>query len=249
MREAFGSRPEVVYHLAALTSVLESVQRPWEVHTTNVDMTARLLEAARNGAVEGFVMASTNAVVGRADQLPITESTPLRPLTPYGATKAAAEMLCSAYASCYGMAVACVRLTNVFGPGMAHKDSFVPRLLRAAASGGGVEIYGDGSMRRDYIYVGDAVSAMTVAMRQRYSGPIVTGSGRSVSVSELVQAARQATGCEIPATLGEQRAGEMQAVVVDTSLARSLGFRAETNLEEGLRNAWKTFDTKALRPD
>ena len=121
-----------IVHLAAVTSVLGSLADPAGVHEINVDVTAGLLELARRRGVARFVMASTNAVTGDIGTGTIHEGLPLRPLTPYGATKAAAEMLLSGYAGGYGMITCALRLTNVYGPGMELKDSFVPRLMRAA---------------------------------------------------------------------------------------------------------------------
>ena len=149
---------DAVVHLAAETSVLGSVQRPALVHRVNVDVTAALLELCRERGVPTFVLASTNAVVGACPGT-MTERVPLAPLTPYGATKAAAEMLLSGYAGAYGLRTPALRLTNVYGPGMRHKDSFIPRLMRAAAEGGGVEVYGDGLQRRDLVHVGDVARA------------------------------------------------------------------------------------------
>src|SRR3984893_7184106 len=95
---------DVIIHLAAITSVLASVQDPVSTHRLNVDATARLLELARENEVGNFLLASTTAGVGSgsAPGEVITERTVLRPLTPYGATKAAAEMLLGSYANCYG---------------------------------------------------------------------------------------------------------------------------------------------------
>src|SRR5947207_7436354 len=107
-----------IVHLAAETSVLGSLARPAQVHEVNVEATAALLELARERGVRHFVMASTNAVVGDRGDTTLHEDLPLRPLTPYGATKAAAEMLLSGYAGGYAMTTCAVRLTNVYGPGM-----------------------------------------------------------------------------------------------------------------------------------
>jgi len=115
-----------IIHLAAVTSVLRSIDDPVHVHMVNVDVTARLLELAREHGVGSFLLASTNAVTGNVGQATISERTVLRPLTPYGATKAAGEMLVSAYTNCYGITGASLRFSNVYGPGMAEKDSFIP---------------------------------------------------------------------------------------------------------------------------
>jgi UDP-glucose 4-epimerase len=241
---------DAVVHLAAFTSVLGSVQRPAEVHRTNVEMTAALVEAARRMDVPAVVFASTNAVIGDVGQRTITEDLPTAPLTPYGGTKAAAEMLLSGYAGSYGLRAPVLRLTNVYGAGMGHKDSFVPRLMRAAASGGEVEIYGDGEQRRDLVSVDDVAHAVTLAVRGWPSGPVIIGGSRSYTVNEITDSARRATGRPIRARHVAAKPGEMPAVVVDISKARSLGFRPRTALLEGMRTVWDDFaaPAEALRP-
>jgi UDP-glucose 4-epimerase len=228
---------EAVVHLAAETSVLGSVQRPAAVHRVNVEATAALLELARERGVEAFVLASTNAVVGAYDGT-FTEEVPLRPLTPYGATKAAGEMLVSGYAGAYGLRAPVLRLTNVYGPGMKDKDSFVPRMLRAAGRDGGVQVYGDGLQRRDLVHVDDVARAFALAVAGWPSGPTIVGSGTSVTVLDLLEAARAATGRAIPAEHVPAKEGEMPAVVVDVSRARSLGWAPTVSLAEGMATAW-----------
>lgn len=230
-----------VVHLAARTSVLESVKQPAETFDVNVAMTGALLELARVRGVERFVLASTNAVVGDVGDATIHEDIPLNPLTPYGATKAAGEMLLSAYAAVYGMAAGAVRLTNVYGPGMAHKDSFVPRLMRAARDGAGVSLYGDGKQSRDLVHVSDVVAGFQLALRTRLVGRMIIGAGASVSMLDLVDAAREATGAPIPVTHVDAKPGEMPAVVVDISKARGFGYEPRTSLVEGLASVWAEF--------
>lgn len=230
-----------IVHLAAATSVLASMADPAGVHELNVTATAGLLELARTRGVGRFLLASTNAVVGDVGLARIDESIPLQPLTPYGASKAACEMLLSGYSGSYGIKGAALRFTNVYGPGMERKDSFVPRLMRAALSGESVQIYGEGRQKRDLVYVGDVVRGIQAAWTAQAVGPVVIGGGRSVSVLDLVAAARVATGVDIPAVHVPAKAGEMPAVVVDISRARSLGYEPATGLEEGLAAVWQDF--------
>src|SRR3954452_7974176 len=159
VRAAAMSEVDSVVHLAASTSVLKSVERPAEFFANNVEMTAGLAELARGHGVGAFVLASTNAVAGDVGADAITERVVPAPLTPYGASKAAAEMLLHGYAGAYGLRAPMLRLTNVYGGGMQHKDSLVVRLMRAAAADGEVEIYGDGEQRRDLVHVSDVASA------------------------------------------------------------------------------------------
>lgn len=240
-RAAVRTGLDGVVHLAAATSVLRSVADPAGVYRTNVEVTADLLELCRAHGVPRMVFASTNAVTGDVGGTPISERMPLRPLTPYGATKAAAEMLLSAYTGVYGMRTCAVRFANVYGPGMRHKDSFVPRLMRAAATGGGVQVYGDGAQLRDYVHVDDVVQAVLLAWRTGHTGPLVVGSGRSTSVNDLIETARTVTGAAIPAEYVPAKAGEMPAVVLDISAARALGYEPRHDLRSGMATVWPDF--------
>jgi UDP-glucose 4-epimerase len=232
---------DTIIHLAAFTYVLASVNDPVNTYRINVDVTARLLELARENEVGSFLLASTNAVTGNVGSAVITEQTALRPLTPYGATKAAGEMLLSAYASCYGMAGAALRFSNVYGPGMSEKDSFVPRLMRAARDGEGVQVRGDGTMLRDLVHVDDVVQGVLTAWRARHTGPLILAAGQSVSVNDMVAAARQATGAPIPVEYVPVPQGEMPAVVVDISAARAIGYAPTRDLQAGMATVWPDF--------
>jgi UDP-glucose 4-epimerase len=232
---------DVIIHLAAVTSVLASVQDPVSTHRLNVDATARLLELAREKEVGTFLLASTNAVVGNVGRAVISEQSVLRPLTPYGATKAAAEMLLGAYANCYGITGAALRFSNVYGPGMTGKDSFIPRLMRAARDGEGVGVRGDGTMLRDVVHVEDVVQGLLLAWRARHTGPLILGSGQSVTVNEMVTTARKVTGAPIPAENVPVGNGEMPAVVLDISAARALGYQPRYDLESGMATVWPDF--------
>jgi UDP-glucose 4-epimerase len=231
-----------IIHLAAITSVLRSVDQPAETYESNVAVTQGLLELARTCGVGQFVLASTNAVVGDIGRGTISESLPLRPLTPYGSTKAACEMLLSGYGGAFGLATSALRFTNIYGPGMEQKDSFIPRLMRAALAGGGVEVYGDGAQSRDFVHIDDVVQAIMAAHDKQHTGTAIIGSGRSISVMELIEGVRAATGCALPVTHVHAKAGEMPAVIVDIAQAqRELGYAPMVELTDGLRTVWDDF--------
>jgi UDP-glucose 4-epimerase len=236
---------DVIVHLAALTRVLASVEDPAATHRVNVDVTAALLEQARLRDTAAFLFASTNAVTGNVGRGVIDERVPLRPLTPYGATKAAAEMLISAYAACYGMTGCSLRFSNVYGPGMQEKDSFVPRLMRAARDGTGVQVYGDGTQVRDLVHVDDVVAGLFAAWRAGCSGPLILGAGESVTVNDMVDTARRVTEREIPVEHVPAKPGEMPAVIVDISAARALGFAPTHDLKSGMSTVWPEFSEAA----
>lgn len=231
-----------VLHLAAVTSVLRSVQQPALTYRTNVEGTHRVLEGAREAGVTSVVFASTNAVTGPMEEQAITERARLRPLTPYGATKAAAEMLMSAYTAAYGVRCTRLRLTNAYGPGMQAKDSIVARLMRAVRLGTTFEIYGDGRQLRDYVHVSDIIEAAILAFANPHvHGPMVIGSGRSLSVLDVVDQVRRTTGVDLQVRHIEAKPGEMPAVVVDTSVARESGWSPRFDFATGVAGVWEEW--------
>lgn len=242
---AFNHEVDAVIHLAAITSVLQSVNDPDGVFRTNVLMTHFLLEQCRLRGLDRFVFASTNAVVGNIGSNTINEDSPLAPLTPYGATKASAEMLLSAYSASYSITTVAMRFTNIYGIGMQLKDSVIARMMKAALVGGGIEIYGDGEQVRDYVFVTDAVSSLLLGLSLPQSNILTIGAARSVSMNVLHQLTCDATENTIGALHVAGKPGEMPAVIVDISRARSLGFSPAFTLEEGLRATWLDFRTSA----
>ena len=250
LQRAFDGGFASIVHLAAVTSVLRSMEQPELTFATNVAGTGALLEAGRHAGVTSLAFASTNAVTGTMQAPKISEAAVLRPLTPYGATKAAGEMLMSAYTSSYGLRCACIRLTNVYGPGMQAKDSIVARLMRTIRLGGTFEIYGDGNQVRDYVHVADVVQAMCLGLTsEAWAGPMVIGSGISLSVHEVVDAVRAVSGAELPVRNGEARPGEMPAVIVDPARAHAAGWSPRyPQLSDGLVavwDEWRDADIKA----
>jgi UDP-glucose 4-epimerase len=247
--EAMTPDLDGVIHLAAITSVLKSAEQPQQTFVMNLEVTQGLLELARQRGVQRFVLGSTNAVTGNVGTATIREDIALRPLTPYGATKAACEMLLSGYAGAYGLNTCTLRFTNIYGPGMDEKDSFVPRLMRAALSDRGVQVYGDGEQVRDLVHVHDVVAGILAAWRHAYTGTAIIGSGRSVSVLDLIAAAREATGCPIPTEHIPAKQGEMPAVIVDISKARAeLGYEPAMSLTDGLATVWADFQAQQATP-
>jgi UDP-glucose 4-epimerase len=239
LAQAFEGGFDSVVHLAAVTSVLRSIEQPELTYRTNVAGTHALLEAARAAGVTSLAFTSTNAVTGPMEEPAITERATLKPLTPYGATKAAGEMLMSAYTASYGVRCACLRLTNVYGLGMQAKDSIVARLMRAIRTGATFEIYGDGRQVRDYVNVSDVVGAARLALlSEEWAGPVVIGTGTSLSVLEVVDEVRRVTSAELPVRHGPAKPGEMPAVIVDSSRARAAGWSPQRSFSDGITAVW-----------
>jgi UDP-glucose 4-epimerase len=249
LARAFDGGFDSIVHLAAVTSVLKSVQQPELTFNTNVIGTNAVLDAGRKAGVTSLAFASTNAVTGPMTAPKISEAAVLNPLTPYGSTKAAGEMLMSAYTASYNLRCACIRLTNVYGPGMQAKDSIIARLMRGIRLGTTFEVYGDGTQVRDYVHVTDVVAAMGLGLlSDEWAGPTVIGSGRSLSVLEVIDAVRQVSGAEVPFTHGPAKAGEMPAVIVDPSRAHAAGWSPQfPSLDDGLIGVWDEWSKADIK--
>jgi UDP-glucose 4-epimerase len=249
LARAFEGGFDSIVHLAAVTSVLKSVQQPELTFRTNVVGTNSVLEAGRAAGVTSLAFASTNAVTGLMKAPKISEAATLEPLTPYGSTKAAGEMLMSAYTASYGMRCACIRLTNVYGPGMQAKDSIIARLMRCIRLGTTFEVYGDGTQVRDYVHAFDVVAAMRLGLTSdEWVGPKVIGAGDSLSVLEVIDAVTRVSGAEIDVRHGPAKPGEMPAVIVDTSQAQAAGWTPRyPSLDDGLVGVWDEWSRVELQ--
>jgi UDP-glucose 4-epimerase len=235
-------KPEAIFHLAAQIDVRKSIGDPaWDA-SINVGGTANVLEAARAAECGRVVFVSTGGAIygeGEGQQLPLDEGAPIAPLSAYGQSKYAAEGYLALYERLYGISTVALRLGNIYGPrqdplGEAGVIAIFCGLVR---SGGQPTVFGDGEQTRDYVYVGDVVSAALAAADSSANGPINIGSGRETTVLELVEALRRLSGNEgFEAQLAAPRTGEVQRIALDASRAeRELGWRAEVGLEAGLQ--------------
>jgi UDP-glucose 4-epimerase len=250
LTQAFDGGMDSVVHLAAETSVLKSIERYEQTFHTNLLGTNAVLEAARAAGVSSLAFASTNAVTGPMTTPKISEVLALRPMTPYGATKAAGEMLMSAFTEVYGVKCVPIRLTNVYGPGMQAKDSIVARLMRCIRLGTEFEVYGDGSQVRDYVHAHDVVAAMKLGLTSdQWNGAMVIGSGQALSVLEVVKAVEEVSGHEISFHHGPAKPGEMPAVIVDPTRAHAAGWHpGYPTLADGLVGVWEEWRDVDVAP-
>ncbi len=238
---------DVIVHLAANTGVAPSVENPRLDCVTNVTGTLNMLEAARHNKVTRFVFASSGAPVGEVVP-PIHEELAPHPVSPYGASKLAGEGYCSAYFRTFGVETVALRFGNVYGPRSGHKSSVVAKFIRSAQAGETLEVYGDGKQTRDFIYIEDLVRAVErAATRSDVGGEVFQiATNAETTVGELVE-------CILPilsvhgvpdARLihTERRLGDVARNYSDTSKAkRILGWKAQTQLPEGLEKTVKWF--------
>jgi nucleoside-diphosphate-sugar epimerase len=232
---------DAIVHLAALVSVQESLESPSDCYDINSTGTFHALEAARKQGVESFVLASSAAVYGDTDEVPTPEDTPLRPLTPYGATKAEGEMLCSTYAASFDVAAVPLRFFNVFGEYQDPSGPYaavISKFAECFEAGVRPTIFGDGEQTRDFIYVGDVVRAVLSALAASADvagHPVNVGTGSSVSLHRLVEAFGEAWGSRLTPEMAAAREGDIRHSCAVVERAREeLGFVAKTSLVDGL---------------
>jgi UDP-glucose 4-epimerase len=235
-------RPEVIFHLAAQIDVRKSIADPAFDASINVGGTANVLEAARAAEVRRVVFSSTGGAIygeGAGQQLPLAEDAPLAPEAPYGQSKFAGEGYLSLFERLYGLSSVPLRLGNVYGPRQdpLGEAGVVAIFCGCLREGKQPTVFGDGKQTRDYIYVGDVVTAMLAAAEAETSGPINVGTGIETDVLELVQALGELGGdSSFEPEFAPPRTGEVQRISVDPGRAeRELGWRPQMGLKEGLR--------------
>jgi UDP-glucose 4-epimerase len=241
-RLAAEKQPERIFHLAAQIDVRKSLADPFFDAGVNVGGTANVLEAARASECGRVVSISTGgAIYGEGDgqQLPLPEDAPIAPLSAYGQSKFAAEGYVSLFERLYGVSGVSLRLGNVYGPrqdplGEAGVIAIFCGLLK---EGGRPKVFGDGTQTRDYIYVGDVVSAALAAGESDATGAINIGTGVETNVLELIEALKGLSGNEsFEPEFAPARTGEVQRITIDAGRAeRELDWRAEMGLDDGLR--------------
>lgn len=253
MEEIFSrEKPEVVNHHAAQVDVRKSVSDPVFDARTNILGTLHLLEKAVQYRVRRFIFASSGgAIYGDppAGVAAAREEDPLRPMSPYGAAKAAAELYLFTYWVTHGLPYVALRYGNVYGPrqdplGEAGVVAiFTQKLFRGEQP----VINGDGLQTRDYVYVGDVARANLLALKTDVSGPFNIGTGVETDVNKLFRHLTQLTGKPVPQVHGPAKPGEQRRSVLDWSRSlRELGWRPQVSLEEGLRKTVEFFKSQGI---
>jgi UDP-glucose 4-epimerase len=225
-----------VFHLAAQAGVRKSWGTDFATYTThNVDASQRLLEAVKARPLDRFVYASSSSVYGDAATIPMREDSLLRPLSPYGVTKLAAEQLCYLYHVNYGVPTVSLRYFTVYGP-RQRPDMAFHKFIRAALAGQPIALYGDGGQTRDFTFVEDIVAATAAAGDRGRPGAVYNiGGGNRVSMNEVLDLIGRLTGRPLDVRREDVQKGDMRDTFADTTRARAdLAFAPRTSLEEGL---------------
>ena len=225
-----------VFHLAAQAGIRGSWGRDFHLYTAhNIDATQVLLEACRDTPVQRIVHASSSSVYGDAPGMPMREDAPLRPVSPYGATKLAAEHLCRLYNRSYGLPAVSLRYFTVYGP-RQRPDMAFNRFLTALHDGTAVTMYGDGAQTRDFTFVADALNATVAAGLRGTPGEVYNiGGGSQVSMNDVLALMARCTGRTASVHRETAARGDMRDTWADTRRARrDLGYAPSVTLEQGI---------------
>lgn len=225
---------EYLFHEAALPSVQYSIDHPVETFSVNAQGMVNVLKAAQEGGVKRVLFASTGAVYGDQEKMPLTEDMLPRPKSPYGLHKYLGELLCRQWSEIYGLPTVCLRFPNIYGPRFNLRGAYttaIGKFILQKAKGESLTIFGDGTHTRDYVHVSDIIRAKILAMESEKVGRgevINIGTGKNISINEL------AILIGGPVIHGKERL-ESAHVQMDFTLAKKLlGYEPRIALEDGI---------------
>ncbi len=231
---------EVIFHEAAFVSVPESMEKPQDCFDVNITGTSTLFEAARKAGVRRVVIASSAAVYGDSDALPLKEDTPLRPLSPYAVSKRVDEMYAGLYTQSFGLEVVALRYFNVYGPRQRPDSMYaaaVPIFIRRLRDSKPITIFGDGGQTRDLIFVGDVTRANLIASDHPSAAGKIFNicTGQSTRLLDLLDVLFRLFPNSPKPVFAPPRAGDIYKSLGNPAYAENtIGFKAQTSLADGL---------------
>ena len=231
---------EVIFHLAGQPGVRSSWGREFNRYTeNNIMATQLLLETAKNLTLAKFVYASTSSVYGDTDDLPMREEGRTRPVSPYGATKLAAEHLCHLYFKAYGVPTVALRFFTVYGP-RQRPDMFFHIFMRALLRGEEVPLFDDGGQTRDFTYCGDIVDGILGAAAYPDAGEVFNlGGGSQIALLDAIALTEKISGRQAKLKRFDRQKGDVRHTRARLDQARvKLGYLPKVGLEEGLAEEW-----------
>ena len=233
-----GERFDLIYHLAAMAGVRASIEQPLLYFDVNVQGTMNLLEAALAAGKPPVVFASSSSVYGGSPHVPFSEDDPVnQPISPYAASKKAAELVCHTYYHLHGLDITCLRFFTVYGP-RQRPEMAIHRFTRRMLQGREVPMFGDGSTSRDYTFISDIIDGV-VAAGAHIGGYRIYNLGNSspVPLRELISRLAAALGIEPRIEELQQPPGDVVRTWADISRASAeLGYNPKVGLDEGLRS-------------
>jgi UDP-glucuronate 4-epimerase len=226
-----------VVHLAARAGVRPSIAEPLLYQDVNIRGTIVLLEACKATGIKNFVFASSSSVYGENQRVPFTEKDlDIQPISPYGATKRAGELLCYSYHHLYGTNIACLRIFTAYGP-RQRPEMAIHKFTRLIDQGEKIPIYGDGSTRRDYTYIDDLIEGILGVIRYHKGFEVYNlGESQTTSLIELIKLVEEAFGIKADIEMLATQPGDVSITYADITKAKSmLGYQPKVKMEEGIR--------------
>ncbi|MFC2160878.1 NAD-dependent epimerase/dehydratase family protein [Acidobacteriota bacterium] len=232
---------DYVFHLAAQAGVRSSWGKSFSVYTeNNISATQSLLEAAKDSSIKKLIYASSSSVYGLCPELPMAESSPLLPYSPYGVTKLAAENLCQLYFKNYSVPTVSLRFFTVYGPGQ-RPDMAFHIFLKAINENKPIPLYGDGKQTRDFTYIDDIIDANVHSLDKGISGEVYNvGGGNRREMKAIFPVLEKITGKKVLIQHTERQRGDVFHTYADINKAKKdLDFFPKISLEEGLIQEWE----------
>ena len=236
---------DYIFHMAAMVSVPESMQKPRETVDLNVNGLLTVLEEASKAGVKKVVLASSAAIYGDNPIVPKVETMYPEPKSPYGITKLDGEYYMEMFRTTGQVNTGCCRFFNVFGPRQDPKGAYaaaVPIFMEKAIKGEDITVFGDGEQTRDFIYVKDIVGALAyVAEHQDVTGVNNVGSGGQITINDLAEIIIKAAGSSSKVVHLPERPGDVKHSRSCADKLRSAGWEPKYTLEEGLKTTLEYF--------
>lgn len=222
---------DYIFHLAAMASVPLSIEKPVECNDINLNATVKLLKSAADNDVKKIVFSSSSAVYGQNRNMPLKESEPLQPMSPYAASKASCELYLQSFYESYGLNYTALRYFNVFGPGQDKNSQYasvIPNFISALLEGKQAKIYGDGEQTRDFVYVKDIVRANINAAESDFNGTVNIASGEKLSVNQLYEIVKKTLGSDLEPEYLPERPGDIKHSLADISNMSKINLEIDT---------------------
>ncbi len=238
---------DYIFHLAAMASVPLSVENPIECNDVNVNATVKLLKAAADNNVKKIVFSSSSAVYGENRNMPLKETEPLMPTSPYAASKASCELYLRSFYDSYGLNYTALRYFNVFGPKQDKNSQYaavIPNFISALLEGEQAVIYGDGEQTRDFVYVKDIVRANIAACESDYNGIVNVASGEKLTINRLYEIVKNTLGSELEPDYQPERLGDIKHSLADVSNMENINLKIDSSdFEQQLSETVNWFKT------
>ncbi|MBI2133596.1 GDP-mannose 4,6-dehydratase [Candidatus Woesearchaeota archaeon] len=239
-------KPEKVVHMASRVGVRPSLKEPALYADVNIKGTVHILELARKYKIRNIVFASSSSVYGGNKKIPFSEEDKTdKPISPYGASKKAAELLCHSYHSLYGTSISCLRFFTVYGE-RGRPDMAPYKFTKLISEGKEIEVYGNGRTKRDYTYIKDIIQGVAAALEKDLGYEVINlGNSSTIELQHLISLIEKETGKKAKIKYSPMQAGDVPETYAEISKAkRLLGFTPKTKIEAGIKKLVEWYNDK-----